>query len=75
MAHRFNPVVLREYDTRGTIGTTLNKDDGYSVCRGFGSVGAREGGRQVCVGYDGRLSSSELEAAVVEGVRGCGLEV
>jgi phosphomannomutase len=66
---RFNPTVLREYDIRGTVGTTINKDDAYAIGRRFGSVVARDGGRQVCIGYDGRLSSPELEAAVVEGVR------
>ena len=33
------------------------------------------GGKQVCVGYDGRLSSPELEAAVIDGLRDCGLDV
>jgi phosphomannomutase len=72
--HRFNPTVLREYDIRGVVGKTIGNDDAYAVGRGFGTVVARGGGRQVCVGYDGRLSSPELEAAVIAGVRDCGLE-
>ncbi len=72
--HRFNPTVLREYDIRGTVGTTINREDAYAIGRSFGSIVARQGGQQVCIGYDGRLSSPELEAAVVEGVRDCGLE-
>ena len=72
--HRFNPTVLREYDIRGVVGTTIGKDDAYAVGRGFGSIVARGGGKQICVGYDGRLSSPELEAAVIEGVRDCGLD-
>jgi len=35
----------------------------------------RKGGRQVVVGYDGRLSSVELEAALVQGLASTGLEV
>jgi phosphomannomutase len=35
----------------------------------------RNGGRLVCVGYDGRLSSPELEAAVVRGLAACGVAV
>jgi phosphomannomutase len=73
--HRFDPTVLREYDIRGTVGQNIGKDDAYAIGRGFGSAVARKGGRQVCVGYDGRLSSPELEAAVVDGLRECGLEV
>jgi phosphomannomutase len=72
--HRFDPTVLREYDIRGTVGRSISRDDAYAVGRGFGSIVARGGGRQVCIGYDGRLSSPELEAAVIEGVRDCGLE-
>ncbi|MBF0094918.1 MAG: phosphomannomutase/phosphoglucomutase, partial [Alphaproteobacteria bacterium] len=33
------------------------------------------GGKVACVGYDGRLSSPELEAAAVEGLVSCGLAV
>ncbi|MFM9841776.1 MAG: phosphoglucomutase/phosphomannomutase PgmG [Dongiaceae bacterium] len=74
-AHRFNPTVLREYDIRGVVGQTITRDDAYAVGRGFGSFVIRGGGRQVCVGYDGRLSSPELEAAVIDGLRDCGLDV
>ena len=36
---------------------------------------ARRGGRVVCIGYDGRVSSPELERACVDGLIACGLEV
>ena len=74
-SHRFDPTVLREYDIRGTVGQNIGKGDAYAIGRGFGSAVARKGGKQVCIGYDGRLSSPELEAAVVDGLRDCGLEV
>jgi len=74
-AHRFDPTVLREYDIRGTVGRNIGKADAYAIGRGFGSAVARKGGKEVCIGYDGRLSSPELEAAVVDGLRDCGLEV
>ena len=35
----------------------------------------RDGSGAVCVGYDGRLSSPEMEQAVVDGLIDCGLEV
>jgi phosphomannomutase len=73
--HRFDPTILREYDIRGIVGQTLAARDAYAVGRAFGTVARRGGGRAVCVGYDGRLTSPELEAALVEGLRACGLTV
>jgi phosphomannomutase len=73
--HRFNPTVLREYDVRGVVGETLSADDAYALGRSFGTVVRRSDGKTVCVGYDGRLTSPELEAAVVRGLVDCGLEI
>jgi phosphomannomutase len=71
--HRFDPVILREYDMRGIVGETLSAADATAVGRTLGTMVARRGGRFIVVGYDGRLTSPELEAAVVEGVTACGL--
>jgi len=74
-AHHFDPSVLREYDIRGVIGDTLSAADAVAIGRAFGTTVRRAGGRKICVGYDGRLSSPELEAALVEGLTGVGLNV
>jgi phosphomannomutase len=74
-SHRFDPTVLREYDIRGIVGRTLSRADAFAVGRCFGTVVARGGGRTVAVGYDGRLSSPDLEPALVDGLKACGLEV
>ncbi len=73
--HKFNPTILREYDIRGIVGTTLSAADARAIGRGFGTVVRRGGGTRICVGYDGRLSSPEMEAALVEGLVACGLSV
>lgn len=73
--HVFNPAVLREYDIRGVVGRDIGVADAYAVGRAFGTGLHRQGGSSVCVGYDGRLSSPELEAAVVCGLLDCGLDV
>jgi phosphomannomutase len=73
--HRFNPTVLREYDIRGIVGDTLKPEDAFAIGRCFGSVVVRNGGAKVAVGYDGRLSSPDLEPQLVAGLRACGLEV
>ena len=74
-AHQFHPTILREYDIRGIVGETLSAADAEAVGRGFGTIVRRAGGKRVCVGYDGRLSSPEMEAAVVKGLLACGLDV
>jgi phosphomannomutase len=73
--HEFHPSVLREYDIRGVIGETLSDDDARAIGRAFGSIVVREGGRDVCVGRDGRLSSPDLETALVEGLQASGVDV
>src|SRR5437660_337692 len=65
--HTFHPTILREYDIRGIVGETLSTADAEAVGRGFGTAVRRAGGRRVCVGYDGRISSPDMEAAVVTG--------
>ena len=73
-SHRFNPTTLREYDIRGTVGGTLSEADAFAIGRCFGSLVVRGGGRTVAVGYDGRLSSPSLEAALANGLSASGIE-
>ena len=75
MTHQFHPTTLREYDIRGIIGETLGEADAYAIGRGFGTRVARAGGSRVAVGYDGRLSSPMLEAALVRGLNESGIHV
>ena len=74
-SHRFDPTVLREYDIRGVVGRTLHAADAFAIGRVFGSIVGRGGGNRVAVGYDGRLTSPELEQALVDGLRASGMEV
>ncbi|PIW30274.1 MAG: phosphomannomutase [Rhodospirillales bacterium CG15_BIG_FIL_POST_REV_8_21_14_020_66_15] len=74
-SHRFDPSILREYDIRGTVGTTLDPDDLRAIGRAFGTILARAGGKTAATGYDGRLSSPELEAALADGLRAAGIDV
>lgn len=70
-----HPTILREYDIRGIVGDTLTEDGVRAVGRAFGTLVVRSGGRSVVVGYDGRLSSPQLAAALVEGLRSTGVRV
>jgi phosphomannomutase len=73
-SHHFDPTMLREYDIRGIVGRTLHPADAFAIGRVFGSIVARNGGTRVAVGYDGRLTSPELEQALVDGLRASGME-
>lgn len=75
MTHRFHPSSLREYDIRGVVGRTLGTADANAIGRGFATLVRRAGGTRVVVGRDGRLSSPELEAALVAGLTASGVDV
>ncbi len=73
--HKFNNSILREYDIRGIVGDTLTESDAEAIGRAFGSVIIRNGGQKVCLGYDGRLSSPMMEAAILKGLLSTGIDV
>src|SRR5438270_6276423 len=75
MSHRFDPSILREYDIRGVVGKTLFAADAHALGRAFATTVAQAGGKKVAVGYDGRLTSPELEAALVDGLAAGGIDV
>jgi phosphomannomutase len=75
MSHRFDPTILREYDIRGIVGTTLFPADALALGRVFARVLGEAGGRRAAVGYDGRLTSPELESALVDGLAEGGADV
>lgn len=70
-----DPTILREYDIRGVVGETLTTDDVRAIGRAFGSILRDAGGKTAAVGYDGRLSSPDLGAALTEGLVACGIKV
>lgn len=81
MSHRLDPAILREYDIRGVVGTSLFAADAWVIGLAFAGLlregqQSPQGGRpKVVVGYDGRLSSPMLEAALVEGLMAGGADV
>ena len=77
MSHDFNSSILRSYDIRGQVGQTLFEADAYYIGRTFGTVAIRRlGGRpHIAVGRDGRLTSPELSAALISGLKDSGCRV
>src|SRR6185312_12291192 len=73
--HKFHASVLREYDIRGIVGTTLFPADAYAIGRAYATRILRDGGKTIALGFDGRLSSPELAQAVAEGLLSTGVNV
>ena len=74
-ARPLDPKILRAYDIRGIVGESLSEADAGAIGRAFGTVVREGGGEIVCVGYDGRLHSPKLEAALVDGLASTGARV
>ena len=75
MPHRFDPTILREYDIRGIVGQSLSTADAWAIGRAYARTLAAAGGRRAAVGYDGRLTSPDLEGALVDGLASEGVDV
>jgi len=75
MTHQFNPTILREYDVRGIVGSTLSERDAYALGRSYAALADGEGVRSVAVGRDGRTHSPGLESALIQGLTEGGIDV
>jgi len=74
MTHKFNRTILREYDIRGIVGSTLTEDDAYALGRTYAALARDEDARRIAVGRDGRTHSGMLEAALVRGLTEGGVD-
>ena len=77
-SHDFDQTILRAYDIRGIVGTTLFADDAYAIGVGFAHCVRQKQSRsslKIAVGYDGRISSPELSKALIEGLVAGGADV
>jgi phosphomannomutase len=75
MTHTFNRTILREYDVRGIVGSTLHPEDAYALGRSYAALATSEGAKKVAVGRDGRTHSPDLESELVRGLTEGGLDV
>lgn len=73
-----NPVIFREYDIRGVYNSDFDKEFAYNLGRAFVTYVRGKSGiktPRLTVGYDARLSSPELAAAMADGFKSCGAHV
>jgi phosphomannomutase len=73
--HIFHPSLLREYDIRGVVGETLHNADARAIGRGFAELLVSARGTRVVVARDGRHSSPDLEATLIDGLLDSGMIV
>lgn len=67
--------VFRAYDIRGIAYEQLDVDAVFTISQAIGSEALSQGISDLYVGYDGRLSSPTLSAALIEGLRQSGCNV
>ena len=75
MKRKFHNSILRAYDIRGIIGETLNTEDAYALGYKFSCFVRKKNISRVVVGYDGRLSSTLLNAELTRGLVDAGSHV
>jgi len=70
-----NPLIFREYDVRGVVGTDLTEDGVEVLGRAFGTWLVAHDCRKAVLGGDCRLSSAGFIAAIGRGLLSCGVDV
>jgi phosphomannomutase len=72
---RINPAIVRSYDLRGRVGQQLGLDDAHALGLAYATVAHAHRRREIAVCRDGRLTSPELESALVAGLIEGGMHV
>ena len=71
-----HPSILRAYDIRGICDQTLSTADATAIGRAFAAcLNSKSLGNNVVIGRDGRLSSPQLAAALIDGLVDGGADV
>jgi phosphomannomutase/phosphoglucomutase len=75
LPHTVPESIFRAYDIRGQVGDTLTPALVYHIGRAVGAEAAAHDEQSVVVGADGRLSSPDMSAALIAGLRASGRNV
>src|ERR1017187_4937084 len=67
--------IFKAYDIRGIVGRTLTPEIVSAIGQAIGSEARARAQTAVAIGRDGRLSGSELSAALAQGLRAAGVDV
>jgi phosphomannomutase/phosphoglucomutase len=69
-----NPLIFRQYDIRGDVGTDLSEDFAFLLGRAYAGMAKEASLNNIAVGYDCRLSSPGYARALAEGIAAEGLD-
>ena len=72
---KVSPVIFREYDIRGLVGSELSDEFAYGLGRAYGSKLAESAKGTVGIGYDCRHSSKGFAYALARGIAEEGFDV
>jgi len=67
--------IFKAYDIRGIVGNTLNDQTVIKIGRSIGSEALKQKQKQICVGFDGRLSSPHIFKLLSKGLLSTGIDV
>ncbi|MGQ0442403.1 MAG: phosphomannomutase/phosphoglucomutase [Methylophilaceae bacterium] len=67
--------IFKAYDIRGIVGKSLTPNIVEAIGHALGSEAKLRMQKEICIGYDGRLSGPELAQALSLGVRKAGIDV
>jgi phosphomannomutase/phosphoglucomutase len=70
-----NPVIFREYDIRGTVGTELSPEFAHILGRAYATLAIENNLNRIGIGYDCRLSSPGYAESLAKGIADEGLDV
>ena len=65
--------IFKAYDIRGIIDESLTEESVYKIGKAIGSEALEQNQNNICVGYDGRLSSPKISKILIEGLRSTGI--
>ena len=67
--------IFKAYDIRGIVGKTLTAAFVEIIGRAIGSEALDRKQKDICIGFDGRLSGPELSRALIQGILTTGINV
>ena len=67
--------IFRKYDIRGTYNINLNEDISYTIGRAYATYIKQNNKTKCVVGHDNRLSSENLNNALIKGILDSGIDV
>ncbi len=70
-----NAAIVRSYDIRGRVGDQLSLKDAHALGLAYATMARSRRKRHIGVCRDGRLTSADLEAALIEGLIAGGMRV